>query len=345
MKQNYFFNPYRIDFIFKQNQDNFFVEEKLDVKLARRGDFKLLKIKKKNLSTIELIKHLASVLKCDTKYFKYAGLKDKHATTIQYITIPKWLNIKKYKNSENVTVTELGFVKEPLRIGSLKENSFKIILNNIKNHERFFKAVDFIKQYGFPNFFGYQRFGRYEDFLQKAKKIAKEGKKAKTQEAKILLAAYQAYYFNKWLEYRIKLSVEIMQNQNNSFLSPTLLNILQNTPTLFKLLPGDLGFFVSKKEKTVEVKHLQKFHQLFYEKKFIPTGVLFGSNVPLAKKIAKEIEKDFIDRDFYALKGSRRAAWVFPKNLHIFIQKEKIFLQFTLPPGSYATVLIASLQK
>jgi tRNA pseudouridine13 synthase len=347
MKRVFLTNNTPVKFNFKQDQYSFKVQEQLKYKLLKRGSYRLIRATKIEKSTIELIDYISEVLKISPKEFGYAGLKDKHATTVQYLSLPKDISISKFKNSKEVELEELGFIANRLKIGELLGNRFVIKLKSIdeNNYILLQNALDKISKYGFANFFGHQRFGALNDATQKGELVAKHGKRAKSQQAKIMLAAYQAKFFNEWLNYRLKLSKEIAKAKSPKELklSPTLLNTIANTQTLFKLLPGDLGFVYNSGRKKYElVNDIAKYSQSFMQRKFYPTGVLYGSDVRLSSTVAGKIEREFIDSNFNALRGARRAAWVFPKDITTSYNpsKKEAKISFFLPAGSYATVLI-----
>jgi len=344
-------NTKGVEFKFIQTPNTFKVKENSKIKLHKKGDYRLLEVTKSSISTMEMVDYLSEVLKIKQSDIGYAGLKDKHATTSQYITVPKYVNIKKFKNTQRVTLKELGFCSDRLRVGSLESNSFEIILQDVTN-EGFLeleKAFNKIVKLGFANFFGYQRFGSLDDSYLKGKKIAYSGKGSKNQNSKILLAAYQAKLFNEWLNRRLEISKAILEDSEDRLLkelSPTLLKELKNQESIFKLLPGDLGYFYKKGKKSFEiVNDIKKYTNSFTAKKFNITGVLFGSSVRLSTSVAGRVEREFIDYSFDALRGARRDAWIFVKDAKIEFNKKRqeATLYFTLPPGSYATVLLEEL--
>ena len=344
MSRVYLTNNTPIKFDFIQAIDTFKVIENINYKLNKKGEFKLVEVTKKGVSTIELLKHLSKVFKIKEAEIGYAGLKDKHATTIQYITLPKYVNINRYKNSFEITLKEIGLVSNRLKIGELKSNSFEIILKNIdkSNYEKMVLALLKIEKYGFANFFGYQRFSMLDKESNKGLKIALNGKRVKRQESKIILAAYQSKLFNEWLNRRLEISLELSSLK----LPLNVIELLNSYEIPFKLLKGDLGFSYIKGKKSYQVvNNLKSYMELFSAKKFYPTGVLFGSKVELSKSLAGNIEREFIDYSFNALYGTRRAAWVWPKDLTYTFNKDKkeATLKFTLLPGSYATTLLEEL--
>ncbi len=73
----------------------------------------------------------------------------------------------------------------------------------------------------------------------------------------------------------------------------------------------------------------------------IITGLLPGKGVRKAAKEARRIEKCY-DR-YIPTKGYRRAALFFPKDITIQQYKNKTTLLFSLPKGSYATIVLENL--
>ena len=346
MNRVYLSNKKGVKFSFNQSPDTFKVKENSKIKLLKRGDFRLIEVTKVDISTMEMVEYLAEVLKIPSKDIGYAGLKDKHATTIQYITLPKYVNIKKFKNSNRVTLKELGFCANRLRVGQLESNSFEIILQGVDEleYKRVESAFLNIAKVGFANFFGYQRFGVLNDSVKKGQKISEIGKGSSNQNSKILLAAYQAKSFNEWLNKRLEISKAIINlDKNIKLISPTLQKELQRSKSILKLLPGDLGYFYKNGKKSFEsINDIAKYTEYFLHKKFKVTGALFGNSVRYSTSIAGKIEREYIDYSFNALRGARRNAWVWAKEAKIkyFSNKEQVVLNFTLPPGSYATVLL-----
>jgi tRNA pseudouridine13 synthase len=120
-------NP--INFKFSQNKDDFIVEEIPVREFNKKGNFVVLKIEKQNTSTWELIQRIAEILEIDEHQIGYAGLKDKSATTIQYISVPLRYS-KDYRkiNNRSIKVLDTYLHNQKLKIGDLKGNRFKITL-------------------------------------------------------------------------------------------------------------------------------------------------------------------------------------------------------------------------
>lgn len=303
----YFNENTPLGFVFKQSKDDFIVEEIPLQNFSNKGNFFIMKIKKINLSTWQLLEHISKNLKIDQNLIGYAGLKDKNATTTQYISIPlnKSDSFKLIQN-KSVKVLETFKSDKKIKIGDLKGNSFKIVLKNILNEELplFYQALATIQKHGIPNYFGYQRFGIENDF-KKAKDTAYgEVETGDKKLDKFLTTAYQSYLFNAWLIKRIELSKE----QGAKKLLP---------------LKGDI---FSLNDKTTI------------------TGLMPGRKIIRAKDEARSIEEKYDDM-FIHEKGSRRDAWIKPANIKNSFLKEKneMVLEFDLPKSSYATVFIEAL--
>jgi tRNA pseudouridine13 synthase len=209
--------PHRpIEFDFQQSVDRFIVKEIPLYDFSAKGNYLILKIQKQDMSTSKLLTVLAASAKCDTNEIGYAGLKDKSATTTQYISIPKKYEKELLKNlsTPRVKILDKTYHKAPIKIGALKGNNFKIVLHNIDevNAKNFDNVCNKIIKYGIPNYFGYQRFGEDSKSYLQGKEIAHSGKRLKGAREKLLVSSYQSYLFNQWLSYRVEISKVISNN-------------------------------------------------------------------------------------------------------------------------------------
>lgn len=322
IKRVYLKNDKVLNFKFTQTKEDFIVEE-LPIKFSEHGNFLILKIKKENCDTWELIDRLSKFLGVYSNEIGYAGLKDKRATTTQYISIPKKYSkeIKNFK-SKKIVIEDTFLHSKSLNIGDLEANRFNINLFEVELDELFHieKMVKIIQKSGIPNYFGYQRFGKdVVENIEKAKNLLFGESKIKDKKlAKMLILAYQSNFFNAWLVERLNLQKE-----------------------QFKLLDGDI-FFDIKNNKLFTPKNISsKIEDDFKAKLITPTGLLPGRDVFRARDKALQIEQKYDDSEIYE-KGYRREAIVFPKDIVIkYIKEEKICnIEFVLPKGSYATVLI-----
>ncbi len=340
-----------IKFKFKQSKEDFVVTEiPLFDKPSNKGNYYIAKVQKQDLSTMEMLNILESELQCFS--IGYAGLKDKNATTTQYISVPlKFSKSFEKLRHPRIKILESFRAKEKLSIGDLKGNSFFIRLHEVSEDAAngLREVLNDIMRHGMPNYFGYQRFGRDSANFEKARDVAQGELVMKDKKInKIMLHAYQSYLFNDWLAKRVEVSHDIKTKACEELLvnlniSQQECDILKNQPGLFSVLPGDI-MYEYKTKKWINVTDLQAVRKPYKEQKIVPTGLLAGSKAWRAKGIAGEIETHFDDLTVDAV-GTRREAWIYPKSIrHTYNQEEKSFeLSFTLPKGSYATVLLENL--
>lgn len=344
-----------LSFDFKQTIERFFVEEIPLYTFTGTGNYLILKIKKTDMSTWKLITVLAKATGLKERDIGYAGLKDKNATTIQYISLPKHVEKELNKNltTERVEILGRTYNKAPIKVGHLKGNRFSIVLHDIHNKDaKFFHttAIKMQKQ-GIPNYYGYQRFGEDSRSYLQGKEIAHSGKRLKGSKEKLLVSAYQSHLFNNWLSERVKLSTIIASQTPQKAAKKldypeALVKVLAKQPQFFKLFIGDV-MMPYPHGKQNYVKDMMQSSQVFAQKKLSPTGLLCGANVERAKSDAYHLEEPFDDLELNALKGDRRFAWIWPEDIETEYNPEskKLTVQFYLPKGSYATTFLEEIGK
>jgi tRNA pseudouridine13 synthase len=353
--KNYAYTHTPLLFDFQQTIERFFVEEIPLYPFTGTGNYLILKVKKTDMSTWKLITVLAKATGLEERDIGYAGLKDKSATTIQYISLPKKYEKELNKNltTEKIEILERTYNKAPIKIGHLKGNRFSIILHDINEKDaKFFNTTAKMMQTkGIPNYYGYQRFGEDSRSYLQGKEIAHSGKKLKGSKEKLLVSAYQSYLYNKWLGSRVKLSSVIMENNTAEAASKLqypeeLIKVLAKQPQFFKLFLGDV-MMPYPYGKLNYVKDMVQSAQAFEQKKISPTGLLCGENVERSKSDAYHLEEPFDDTELSALKGDRRFAWIWPKEVETaYVEStKKLTVKFYLPKGSYATTFLEEIGK
>ena len=355
MKKTYAYNHKPINFDFAQTIERFFVEEIPLFKFADRGSNLILKIKKTDMSTFKLITVIAKATQLEHRDIGYAGLKDKNATTIQYISIPKQYEKDVIKNltTEKIEILEKYYSKFPIKIGQLKGNRFSIVLKKVdkKRKESIEKIAKELVINGIPNYYGYQRFGEDSKSYEQGKEIAHSGKKLKGAKEKLLVSAYQSFLYNSWLSERISISkiVETNSVENASKILEypiELVEELKKQKNFFKLFIGD-EMKSYPFGKSYYLRDFKRASKDFIAHKYSPTGLLVGYKVKRALSDAGHLEEAFDDNELYALKGDRRYAWIFPEDLSFkYIEDEnRLIIDFYLPKGSYATTFLEEIGK
>ncbi|MCT7502296.1 tRNA pseudouridine(13) synthase TruD [Aliarcobacter cryaerophilus] len=351
MKPQRFLNHSQIDVYFKQSKDDFVVNEVPLYEFSNEGEHLILKLRKKDLATWDAIEILGNYLKCSTREFGYAGLKDKNAMTVQHISIHrKYEDALKSFNHENIKILETTYHNNKIKIGHLKGNNFFIRLKRVGlvEKQKIEEAFSKIAVFGMPNYFGFQRFGIDGDNYKKGKQIVEGTLKERNRNLKqMFINAYQSYLFNSWLSKRIEISKLIEAFEPKEICEKLNLPLdevkrAKKQPHPFKILTGDLLSHYPF-GKIFIIDDLETESQKFFEKDRVPTGLLCGKRVKKSEGLAYGIEKDFevqMSED-----GARRFAFVFPENLQSNYKEDKnhMELSFYLPKGSYATELIAEI--
>lgn len=228
----------------KQLPEDFKVEELNELKPSKEGEYKLYLLEKKSLETFSLLNYLSRKNRIPIQEFGIAGLKDRHAITKQYLTIPKIYEISTLKEN-NFNLTFLGYVPEKLKLGDLKGNKFEITVRDVKKGELegVYKKAETIEQTGVPNYFDSQRFGSAinKEFIAKHL-IRKEYEQA----VKIYLAQSTRFESSKIK----KEKTQILQNWKNlektEIKSPTLKPVVEeykktkNWLEAYKRIPSKL---------------------------------------------------------------------------------------------------------
>jgi len=174
----------------KQQVDDFIVEEQIDVRKSKEGEYVYFWLEKKNWNTTKAIKDISRLSRVSIKRFGWAGTKDKTGITKQLVSVwkvdPEVLEKIKLKDIE---IKIKGRGDKRINLGDLKGNKFRIIIRDLTQNNLNFleKQLNFTKKYGFPNYFGEQRFGRGNTHL-----IGKEIIKGRIQRAVKLILTYQS---------------------------------------------------------------------------------------------------------------------------------------------------------
>lgn len=350
--QNQFYlNHSKVDVYFKQSKDDFVVTEVPLYEFSGEGEHIIIKLRKKDLSTWEAIEIISDTIGCKSRDIGYAGLKDKNALTIQYISIHKQYleKIEKFEHKQ-IKFLELTRHNNKIKIGHLKGNKFFIRLKRVLPKDSFILqgVLEKISTFGIPNYFGFQRFGIDGDNYLKGKAIIDNELKEKNRKLKTMfLNSYQSYLFNSWLSKRIEVSklvdaFEPKEIANKLNMSVDEVKSLKKQEHPFKLMVGDVMSHYPY-GRIFHIEDLQLESSKFNLRDRVPTGLLPGKKSKLAIDMAFKYEKQ---NDVHTtLNGTRRFAWIFPDDISSKYNEEKnhFELEFTLPKGSYATELIREL--
>ncbi|MBW9220570.1 tRNA pseudouridine(13) synthase TruD [Methanothermococcus sp. SCGC AD-155-N22] len=174
----------------RQLPEDFIVEEILDENVLDEGDaFNLYLLKKINMENLRTLSYISKKFKIPLKEIGYCGLKDRHAITIQHITIPAKYGVLSLRE-KNLELKYLRKVGNSLKLGQLAGNKFKITIRYLKKEYLPDIGENLKKLHlGVPNYYDTQRFG---SVYRSGEFIAKEYMMGNYEEAlKIILTRYK----------------------------------------------------------------------------------------------------------------------------------------------------------
>src|SRR5438445_4821896 len=143
----------------KQLPDDFLVEELTDVVAGAEGPFALYALEKKGWATPDALQAVRRRWKIDLHRVSYGGLKDRHAHTLQYLSILH--GPRRGLKHHAIKVQYLGQVTGPFTSKEIRANRFRLTLRDLSPDalEKALAALAEVARTGLPNYFDDQRFG------------------------------------------------------------------------------------------------------------------------------------------------------------------------------------------
>jgi len=327
----YAFGEPQLSGVIRSTSEDFQVDEVLGFEADDDGTHAFLKIRKKNANTEWVAKQLARFAGVRQVDVGYAGLKDRRAVTTQWFSVdlagreePDWHSL----TEGGIEFVEITRHRRKLKRGALKGNRFKLVIREIEGDISFLEGrVSKIANDGVPNYFGEQRFG-FSNLEKVSAMFSGQLKKVRRPEKSMYLSAARSWLFNKILAARVAAGT-----WNQPIAGDVMM--LSGTQSIFPV--------------EVVSDEIQKRTNEF---DIHPTGAMWGSGelastlevMAMEQSVADE-EKLFCDGLKRAgLKQQRRALRLIPIGLQLTqVDPDSIELQFELPAGSYATVVLREL--
>jgi tRNA pseudouridine13 synthase len=189
----------------KQIPSDFVVEEITNIEVSKeKKEHTVFILEKEEMDTFDAIRLISKKLRISLYEIGYAGLKDKHGLTRQYISIPTKYNVTD-KEMEGIKIEFAGYYNKKIKTGDLNGNKFTIAARNIEKGDApgIYSRAKTISEIGVPNYFDSQRFGSviHNEFIAKyliqknyeqavkiflTKYLKSERKKIKDEKRKIL---------------------------------------------------------------------------------------------------------------------------------------------------------------
>ncbi|MBA2656382.1 MAG: tRNA pseudouridine(13) synthase TruD [Tatlockia sp.] len=312
--------------------EDFKVNEILGFDLSGEGEHLFLNVEKKGLNTEELVRALARALDKPEKSISYAGLKDRHALTTQWLCVhclgENPPNIETLAGAGWRVVKAVRHLKK-LKTGVLAANEFKLVLRELTQKTDIDKRLLDIQSQGVPNYFGTQRFGFNGQNLIKAEAMLLGGKKEKNRFLRgLYYSAARSFLFNLLLAERVKLANwshaldgDVMQlaGNNSVFTIATADEVINERLASFDISPAAVLWGRGEERASLEALALQ-------ERILHPF-----------KEWCASLEQHGLERAYRALR-------LHPQEMNWHWQDEQTLeLYFKLEAGSYATSVIREL--
>ncbi|UCG11381.1 MAG: tRNA pseudouridine(13) synthase TruD [Deltaproteobacteria bacterium] len=316
----------------KETAEDFIVEEIPLYRLSDQGTFTFLLVEKTNLSTLDLVRRIRKHFGLSDDQVGLAGWKDKHAVTRQWVSIPRE-QVRKDRleqlSKEGIRILQERHHSNKLRTGHLLGNHFSVLIRT-QDHAGEKQARNIIERLqtdGLPNYYGRQRFGSGGDNPEKGLAVLLGKLRVRSvRERKLLASAYTSLLFNYTLRARMERGF------------------------LCRLLPGDIAkkhdtggvFLVS--DPAAEQPRADRLE-------ISATGPIWGKKMKRARDAAGILEEEVLSSQgltpevFRKQPGSRRPLRVPLKEIAVKQEPGGLRLEFFLPKGSYATVLLDEIMK
>jgi tRNA(Glu) U13 pseudouridine synthase TruD/glycerol dehydrogenase-like iron-containing ADH family enzyme len=327
---------------FKQTPETFSVTELPLYEPAGDGYHLYITLEKTGWNTRDVVSRAGEVFGLPERDIGYAGLKDKYAVARQTISV---LDVKEEDahllETDGISVVSVAKHRNKLRVGHLAGNRFEIRLKAPEGgYEggpeaaalRATAILDALMLQGLPNYYGKQRFGFGGDNVKKALGVLKNGPRAAGSKwkARFLLSALQSHLFNEVLDRRI---------DAEAFGRALTGDVLQ------KVASG--GCFVCD-DPVVDQARLDSGELSI-------TGPIAGVKMKLPGEESQSAvwEAEALESAELTIEDFRRVSKLAPGARRplratvtageAVVDGEDLLVRFSLPPGSYATVLINEL--
>lgn len=316
--------------------EDFEVEEIPAYEPSGQGNFFYLWIEKRAMGAEYFNRQVAKRLDIPVGDVGSAGLKDRHAVTRQMISVPAGVEARLPQlDGEGIKVLRVSKHSNKLRPGHLHGNRFRILIRLSSPLPDVRGSVDVLlerlRQHGLPNYYGPQRFGRDSETLHLGLALLRGEKTIHNSFLrKLALSAAQSVLFNHALSQRSR---------------DGLLRCVLAGDVMCKIPFG--GMFVAA---DVEAEQRR-----FDAREIVTAGPIFGRKTFPSAALAAQREQAVLSAfgltptSFAGfgklLQGTRRHNLVYLGDLAAGVEPEGLRLSFTLPAGSYGTVLLREIRK
>lgn len=316
----------------KAKPEHFKVIENLGYEFAGSGEHLMVSIRKTGENTSFVANELAKACGVKSKDVSWAGLKDRHAVTEQWLSVhlptAGFPNLALFQSQHpSIEILAMTRHNKKLRPGDLAGNYFEVTLSEVTDVEEVLKRLEVVAQQGVPNYFGNQRFGKDGNNLNEARRWGRENVRTRDQNQRSLyLSTARSWIFNRIVSSRI---------EQNCF---------------YRFVEGDISL-VNGEQILVASEKVAEFNQLLSQDEAQISAALAGDNALPTQSEAQKLEQPFIDEEEDLMKlirgnrmrHDRRAISLKAQDLTWQVDGDSITLKFALDAGSFATSIVREL--
>lgn len=316
--------------------DDFVVDELPAYEPCGEGEHTLARIEKRGLNTQDAVERIARALGVDPRDAGYAGLKDRHARTTQWISLPRVDPARALSlELDGVRVLEAGRHRNKLKTGHLRGNRFTLRVSGVCDLDaalRHALAIETeLRFHGCPNYYGEQRFGRDGANAARGVRWLRGEVPAPRDrfQRRLQVSAVQSTLFNQVLAARV------------------------TRGELSRWVEGDLAMRHAQGRPWAITR--EEAEALYPAFEASASGPMFGPKMPRASGEEGRREDEVLSGASVTLEdlaragdlaeGTRRIVRVRPEGMEIDRDGDAIRFAFTLPAGAYATVVMREFLK
>jgi tRNA pseudouridine13 synthase len=331
--------------VLRARDEDFFVDEEPAYLPSGAGDHVFVRIEKRGMTTRHAVSQIARVLRVAERDIGIAGMKDRHAVTRQWISLPTPATpeLALAATLEGITILEASRHQNKLRTGHVRANKFVLRVRGAAEGsvERARAILARLAEApGAPNWYGEQRFGRDGDNAQKGRDLVSGARKLGRDKKldRLFVSALQSELFNAWL---------VARNADGMYRRVVVGDVLHKNAG---------GMFVCEDAATDQARLLAG--------ELVLTGPMFGDKMrrppegtPAAEREAAVLASAGIEAAAFGnvralAEGTRRDATIAVADASVSAvapegdeRGETFEVAFALPGGAYATAVMREVMK
>ncbi|THF87981.1 tRNA pseudouridine(13) synthase TruD [Deinococcus sp. KSM4-11] len=315
--------------VLRRQPEDFVVQEVPLYALAGEGEHLFAEVRKTGHTTAHVIRLLAAELGVRERDIGVAGLKDRHAVTTQWLSLPGKVERRLEALAlEGVEVVQVTRHTNKLGMGHLSGNRFEIRVREAGGStDQAREVMATLAAQGVPNYFGPQRFGLGGVNAEEGLRVLRGESRVKDPRVRrFLTSSVQSMVFNRFLSLRLERGV------------------------FSSLLRGDMA----KKHDTggvFQVEDPLTEGERAARGEVSATGTLFGKKVRPLNFEAGALEAEALAAfgleagAFASRRGDRRLTRVFLDEGSVTAEDDGFRVAFNLPRGSFATSVLREIMK